>query len=156
MERRRLAAAKLLGRGLSEAEVARRVGVHRQSVNRWAKQLAERGMAGLKHPGRAGRKPRLSRSDLRRIERALKEGPEALGYPTSLWTTERVAHLIEEECGVKYHPGHVWRILKKLGWSCRRPAGGALEQDERAIAQWKKVRWAQAKKTPRGKAERSS
>ncbi len=36
LERRRLEAAKLLARGFPEAEVAQRVGVHRQSVNRWA------------------------------------------------------------------------------------------------------------------------
>jgi transposase len=156
MERRRLRAAKLLGRGIAEAEVARRVGVHRQSVNRWAKQLAEHGAEGLKHPGRAGRKARLGPSDLKRIERSLKRGPEALGYHTSLWTTERVAELIEKECGVRYHPGHVWRILRRLGWSCQRPAGRALERDERAIRHWKKVRWPEVKKTLRKKGERSS
>lgn len=156
LERRRLEAARLLARGVGEAEVARRVGVHRQSVNRWAKQLAEQGRKGLKHPGRAGRKPRLSVGELRRIERALKRGPEALGYGTSLWTTERVAELIERECGVRFHPGHVWRILRQLGWSCQRPVGKARERDEKAIAHWKKVRWPAVKKTPRGKGERSS
>ena len=121
LERRRLQAAQLLGRGLSQAEVARRVGVHRQSVSRWAKQLAEGGKASLKKAGRAGRKPRLSPADLRRVERGLKRGPEALGYATGLWTARRVARLIEQECGVCYHPGHVWRILRDLGWSVQRP-----------------------------------
>lgn len=156
MERRRLEAAKLLRRRVSEAEVARRVGVHRQSVNRWAQQLAEHGTAALKYPGRAGRKPRLGPADLRRIERALKRGPEARGYATSLWTTGRVAALIEQECGVRFHPGHVWRILRQLGWSCQRPVGRARERDEAAIAHWKKVRWPAVKKTPRAKGGRSS
>jgi hypothetical protein len=32
-----------------------------------------------------------------------------------------VAHLIERECGVAYHPGHVWRILRcgDSRWSLR-------------------------------------
>lgn len=156
LERRRLAGARLLARGVSQAEVARRVGVHRQSVNRWAQQLAARGTAGLKHPGRAGRKPRLAGADLRRIERALKRGPEALGYRTNLWTTERVAELIEQECGVRFHPGHVWRILRQLRWSCQRPVGRARERDEQAIRYWKKVRWPQVKKAPCARAEPSS
>ncbi len=46
-------AATLLKQGLSEAEVARRVGVHRQSVNRWSQQLTESGKQGLKQGGRA-------------------------------------------------------------------------------------------------------
>lgn len=156
LESRRLQAAKLLEKGLSQAEVAREVGVHRQSVSRWAKQLTEAGRAGLKKAGRAGRKPRLSRADLRRIERALKRGPEVLGYATSLWTTQRVQKLIEQECGVSFHPAHVWRILQQLGWSCQRPTGRALERDEAAIEHWKKVRWPELKKTPPEKAEPSS
>ena len=148
LERRRMEAGRLLKRGLSEAEVARRVGVHRQSVNRWARQLAESGRAGLKQAGRAGRKPRLSPADLKKIEGGLKRGPEALGYDTSLWTARRVADLIGEECGVRYHPGHVWRILRQLGWSCQRPTGRALERDEEAIRQWKKKRWPAVKKKP--------
>ena len=104
-------AAKLLKQGLSESEVARRAGVHRQSVNRWSRQMAESGKSGL---NKAGRKPRLSRADLKKIESGLKHGPEALGYDTPLWTAWRVAQLIEEECGVRFHPGHVWRILRQL------------------------------------------
>ena len=41
LEKRRLRAARLLEKGLSEAEVARRVGVHRQSVNRWELPTAD-------------------------------------------------------------------------------------------------------------------
>ena len=108
-------AGRLLKRGLSEAEVARRVGVHRQSVNRWAWQLAESGRAGLKQAGRAGRKPRLSPADLKKIEGGLKRGPEALGYDTRLWTARRVAHLIGEACGVTYHPGHVLADIAAVG-----------------------------------------
>ena len=55
LERRRLQAGRLLQRGLSEAEVARRLGVHRQSVNRWAQQWAEGGYAALKRAPRTGR-----------------------------------------------------------------------------------------------------
>ena len=104
--------------------------------------------AGLKQAGRAGRKPRLSPADVKKIEEGLKRGPEDLGYDTSLWTARRVTHLIEEVCGVRYHPGHVWRLLRQLGWSCQRPAGRALERDEEAIRQWKKKRWPELKKSP--------
>lgn len=156
LERRRLEGARLLAQGLAQAEVARRVGVHRQSVNRWARTLAREGRKGLKHPGRAGRKPRLTAADRRQVERALRRGPEAYGYPTDLWTTERVAWLIEHTTGERFHPGHVWRLLRQLEWSCQRPARRARERDEPAIAHWKKVRWPQVKETPRAKGARSS
>jgi transposase len=139
-------AARLLKQGVSQSEVARRLGVHRQSVIRWAGQLAQSGVAGLKKAGRAGRKPRLGPAQLGAIERGLKRGPEALGYTTGLWTAGRVRELIEYETGVRYHEAHVWRILRKLNWSCQRPTGKALERDEQAIRQWKQYRWPQIKK----------
>lgn len=156
LERRRFQAAALLAQGVHQAEVARRVGVHRQSVSRWANQVAASGRAGLKRAGRAGRKPRLSPADLQRVERGLKQGPEALGYRTSLWTAGRVAHLIQRLCGVHYHAAHVWRILRQLGWSCQRPTGRAWERNEAAIRRWKKERWPALKKTPKHKGKRSS
>src|ERR1019366_4882535 len=95
LERRRMKAAELLRQGVSQREVARRLGVHRQSVIRWARRLAHSGEAGLKKAGRAGRKPRLSGAQLKQIEHALKRGPEALGYATGLWTASRVSGLSE-------------------------------------------------------------
>jgi transposase len=141
LEQRRLAAARLLREGLSQAEVARRMGVHRQSVNRWARELEQAGLRGLRKAGRTGRPPKLSAAQLRAVEHALKRGPEALGYQSGLWTAGRMRELIESRTGVRYHEDHVWRILRKLGWTCQRPTGRALERDEEAIRHWKKVGW---------------
>jgi transposase len=156
LEQRRMSAAKWLQRGLSQAAVARQVGVGRSSVNRWAQQLAESGRAGLKQAGRAGRKPRLSAAQLKQIEQQLKRGPEALGYATGLWTAGRVRDLIESECGVRYHAAHVWRILRSLGWSCQRPRGRALECDEQAVAHWQRYRRPQINKKPSASGAPSS
>jgi transposase len=153
LEQRRMKAATLLRKGWSQAAVARELGVSREAVSRWAKVMADQGRPGLKKAGRAGRKPRLDAVDLRRIEQALREGPEAWGYWTGLWTAERVAVVIEQVCGVRYHPGHVWRILRRLGWSCQRPTGRAVERDEKAIRRWKQQRWPELKKTLSEKAE---
>ena len=146
LEQRRLLGARLLRQGVPQADVARRVGVHRQSVSRWVQQLERGGQRALKKAGRAGRRPRLRPEDLRCVERGLKRGPQALGYETSLWTSWRVAHLIEEECGVRYHASQAWRILRQLGWSCQRPVGRALERDEEKIRRWKLQRWPEIKK----------
>lgn len=156
LERRRMIAADLLRKGVREAEVSRQVGVHRQSVNRWATVLKEKGKTGLKKVGRAGRPPKLNDKNFSRLRKELQRGPEALGYETSLWTSGRVAVLIEELFGIRYHEDHVWRILRKLGWSCQRPVGRALERNEEAIRRWKKQRWPALKKKPGRKAKQSS
>ena len=141
LERRRFKALRLLRQGLNQSEVARRVGVVRQSVARWTALDREGGQRALRQVGRAGRKPRLSPRQKSRLEQRLLAGPQRLGYETGLWTSERVADLIKQGFGVRYHPGHVWKILVRLGWSCRRPVGRPLERNEEAKGHWKKVRW---------------
>jgi transposase len=154
LEQRRLKAARLLHQGVHEAEVARRVGVHRQSVNRWARQLDQGGRQAFKRAPSAGRRPKLSASDRQRIVQALQRGPEALGYATGLWTAWRVVDLIERECGVKYSTVHAWRLLRALGWTPQRPAGRALERNEAAIRRWKRQRWPELKKTLKDRDKR--
>src|SRR2546425_4273439 len=39
-----------------------------------------------------------------------------------------------------HHPGHVWRVLRALGWSLQRPGRQSRERDEAAIAGWKRTR----------------
>jgi len=154
LERRRLKAANLFDRGLSQAEVARRLNVHRQSVSRWYQSWQEQGLKALRKAGRAGRRPRLQARQLEQLRQGLQTGPEALGYGTSLWTTWRVADLIERQTGQRFHPGHVWRILRGLGWSCQRPTGRAIQRDEPAIRRWKRQRWPVLKKTRSGNTAR--
>jgi len=68
-------------------------------------------------------------------------------YKTQLWTLPRVAALIEHLTGVHYNPGHVWRVMGSLGFSCQRPERRAIERDEKAIRQWKRVQWPELKKS---------
>jgi transposase len=156
LERRRMVAARLLGQGLSQSQVARQLGVHRQSVSRWARELEQSGEPGLRKAARTGRPAKLDAVQLHELEQALRQGPEASGYANGLWTSRRVRELIEYRMGVRYHEDHVWRILRQLGWSCQRPTGRALERDEQNIRHGKKYRWPQIKKKPSASGARSS
>src|SRR5881396_2101458 len=135
LEARRYEAARLFARGESQAAVARALGATRAAAHRWFHAWQDQGRTALKAAGRAGRKPRLEASQLARVEAALLKGPGAHGFATELWTLPRVATLIERLAHVRYHPGHVWYILRRLGWSLQRPTRQARE------------RWPQVKKT---------
>ena len=148
MEKRRQQAARLFSKGLTAPEVARRLGVARQVGYRWQEAWQKGGSAALASKGRAGRKAKLNPTHTKLLLEALLEGPAAHGYQTQLWTLPRVAELIKELTGVSYHPGHVWRVLGGLGFSCQRPERRAVERDEPAIRQWRKVKWLQIKKKP--------
>src|SRR6266545_289249 len=86
---RRLQAARLFQQGHSQAEVARRLGVARQTASRWHARWLAGGRAGLAGPGRWGRPSRLTDRDWRRVERALLRGAQAHGFDTDLWTLAR-------------------------------------------------------------------
>src|SRR5271155_3211393 len=150
MEERRLQGARLLVEGVSQAEVARELGVKRQSVHEWAKVMAAQGEKGLVRVP-TGRKPRLNSVQLGQLADHLQKGPQAHGYATALWTTERIAKLIYRQFGVRYHRDHVGRLLGHMGWSCQRPAGRARERKEEEIVRWKQVEWPRIKKKPKKK-----
>ena len=156
LEQRRMKAVGLFREDLNNSEIGRRLGVCNQTVSRWRKQHQQGGKSALRKAGRAGRKPLLSAAEEERLVARLLEGPERHGFATPLWTCQRVARLIEGEFGVRYHAGHVWKILHGLNWSPQRPKGRALERDEARIQEWKQVRWPAIKKKPKRKAERSS
>ena len=142
-------AADLFRRHVPPAEIARQVGVCHQIVSEWRTAWRQGGRATLRAAGRAGRRPKLSPRQLAKVERALTKGAQANGYATDLWTVLRVAEVIERLTGVRYHPGHVWYVLRdQLGWSWQRPARRAVERDEAAIQRWVHTRWPQVKKEP--------
>src|SRR5437870_5184498 len=100
LEARRLQAAQLFARGVSQAAVARQLGVTTAAVNHWHQAWRAKGRTGLKAAGRAGRKPQLGPNELRQVERALRAGPEAHGFATALWTLPRVALVLKRLTGV--------------------------------------------------------
>jgi transposase len=146
LERRRLKAAKLLSKGLSQAEVARRVGTSRQSVSQWSATLEQNGKQALKRR-KLGRPPQLSAAQCGELGKMLVAGALAHGFATELWTLSRVARLIEERFGIRYSSGHIWHLLRRLNFSCQKPARRALQRDEAAIERWKPQRWPALKKT---------
>ena len=146
LEAKRRIAGSLLLEGKSRAEVARIVGASWTSVNRWHKAIQRGGidaLAGKAHPGRP---PLLSRSKQKRVLKILERGARKSGFPNDLWTCPRVAQVIERRFGVKYDESHVWRLLRKWGWSCQKPQHRAREQDRAAVEHWRKREWPRLKK----------
>ncbi|GIU75970.1 MAG: hypothetical protein KatS3mg004_3057 [Bryobacteraceae bacterium] len=142
--------------GVPQAQITRELRVARQMVSRWVRQYWEGGRKAMRQAGRPGRPPNLGAAQLRQLEKRLLAGPEAVGYPTPLWTCPRVAEVIEARFGVRYHPGHVWKLLRAMGFSCQRPMGRAVERDEKAVEPWKRKRWPAIQKMPAGRDGRSS
>ena len=146
---RRERAAELFAQGRTQAEVARQLDVSRQSAGRWHAGWQAVGATGLQSRGPTGRRPKVPDAQLEAIERALLEGALADGFPTDVWTLDRIAVVIQGLTGVQLSNPSVWRLLRhRLGWTVQRPQRQAKERDEEAIARWVAHEWPRIKKGP--------
>lgn len=148
LEARRTKAVSLLKQGHSYQAVARLVQSSISSLVRWMQAFRGKGKIGLKPRPTPGRPPQMTPEQKQALIGLLKRGACAAGYRTEMWTTGRVAEQIRQHWGIPYHPGHVWKILIGLGWSCQKPERRALQRNPRKIRQWKQRQWPRIKKSP--------
>lgn len=143
LQKRRESAIKLLKVRKRPTAVARALSASRSSVYRWQHAFKRKGLAGLIAQPIPGRPPDLTPKQKQRLEQLLLKGPLTAGYKTDLWTLRRIARLIKRHFHVTDHPGHVWKVLRALGWSCQKPERRATQRDETAITRWKRYVWPQ-------------
>jgi putative transposase len=120
METRRLAAAKELLAGVTQAQVARRYSVSRTTASRWHRSIVHKGFEGMRRKRATGRPSRLTADQVEGIRRMYFAGALAYGFPTDRWTTARMATAIETHFGIHYDQDHVGRLMHKFGLRERR------------------------------------
>jgi transposase len=140
-EWRRLRALHLKRQGWYQRDIAEALGASEEAVSRWLARARQGGPDALRARPAPGRPPRLSDAQKRLIPEFLWHGPEAYGFRGRVWTRARVAKVIEEEFGVRYHKGHVGRLLQALRWTPQVPVRRALQRDEGAIRRWRDEVW---------------
>jgi transposase len=132
-EERRLAAGRLLRTGrLSQAEIARQMGVSEASVTRWKHRLMQGGMRGLHHRRPPGRPSRLSATQWRQLFRRLRRGAQAAGFETERGTRRRIAQVVEREFGVPYQFRALGPALRARGWRPQQPVPRATSASSRS------------------------
>lgn len=139
-EQRRLAAAEVLLAGeMTQAEIAEEHGVTASAVSKWKSTLNEVGIAGLQSTndeGNQGPDSALGHQHREQLVELLEAGAQAHGWETDLWTSRRVAALIEREFGIDFSPRHCRRILHELGYRPVKPREEAAEKDPEEKQRW--------------------
>jgi transposase len=146
LEERRLAAAGVLRAGrVTQAEIARRMGVSRASVTRWKQRLARAGRRGLRRRPAPGRPSHLRPHQWARLLRRLRGSAVAAGFETERWTLPRIAVVVARTFGVRYHPRSLGPALRARGWSPQVPIARARERDDALVAAWLQRDWPRIK-----------
>jgi transposase len=141
LEWRRFRAWHLKQQGWSRHDIAEALGVSSVSVSRWFARVRAGGTEALRAHPSPGHPPKLSAAQKRLIPEFLWHGAEAYGFRGEVWTCARVAQVIEEEFGVRYHKDSVGRLLKELHWTPQVPIRRAIQRDEGAIQRWRDEVW---------------
>jgi transposase len=124
--------------GLKQVEIARLLGVHKDSVNRWLRAFQQQGKRTLLAKKRGAPRPkRLNATQERWLQRQLVERhPEQLKLPFALWTREALAALIARKYGLKIPLRTLTDYLRRWGFTPQKPAKQAVEQQPEAVQCW--------------------
>ncbi|MGH8067612.1 MAG: winged helix-turn-helix domain-containing protein [Candidatus Entotheonellia bacterium] len=136
LEERRLQAGRLLHAGhLSQAAIARQMGISRTAVSRWTQQVrhSQGNLGDLNKHRVPGRPPRLTPEQWPHLLRVLGRGALQAGFDTDRWTLRRIRAVIRVEFGVAYHAHYLSHRLKTLGGSPQHPAVYARERDDALV-----------------------
>jgi transposase len=148
-EWRRLRAVDLKELGWSQRKIAEVLDVAEETVSHWLARARAGGAQALRGRPASGRPPRLSLAQRHLIPEFLSHGPQAYGFRGHVWTCARVAAVIQEEFGVRYHKDHVRRLLQTLRWTPQMPITRAVQRDEAAIVRWRQETWPQLRRQAR-------
>lgn len=143
---RRLHAILLSHQERTSGEIARLLDAPRSRVSLWLQQYQTHGWEALLEGHRSGRPKELSEGQRSRLDDLIDSGPVAYGFPSGVWTSPMIARVIAEEFDVRYHPGHVRKVLKSMGFSVQRPRRKLAKADPAAQDRWQRYTYPRLKK----------
>lgn len=155
-EGRRLRAWELHLQGWKQKEIAAALGVTQGAVSQWLARARAGGVAELRTRMSPGAPSRLTPAPLVQLPALLARGAPAFGFLGDVWTRTRVVEVIKRAFGVAYHPDHVGRLLRTIGWTVQKPLEQATQRDDAAIAAWREHTWPVIKKKRSRKGAPSS
>jgi transposase len=143
---RRLHAVLLNEQRHSSGEIAHLLEAPRSKVSLWLSQYERHGWEALLEGHRSGRPKELTAAQLAQLDGLIDSGPIAYGFSSGVWTSPMIGRIIEEEFGVRYHPGHVRKVLKAMGFSVQRPRRKLAKADPAEQDRWQRYTYPRLKK----------
>jgi transposase len=151
---RRFHAVILNSEGHTSGEVARVLKAPRSKVSLWLSNYNEYGVEGLLEGHRCGRPGELNETQGQALADIVESGPVAYGFDCGVWTSPRIARVIEEEFGIHYHSGHVRKVLRRMGFSVQRPRRVLARANPAEQDRWRRYDYPRLKKKPGAKSAR--
>ena len=118
----------------SSGEIAHLLKAPRSRVSEWLANYETYGLEGF----RFGRPALLSAAQLGDLTGIVDSGPVAYVCDCGVWTSPMIARVITERFGLGYHPGHVRKLLHRIGFSVQRPRRVLARADAAQKERWQR------------------
>jgi transposase len=155
-EGRRLRALALHEQGWSGNRIAAALGVTAGAVSQWLTRARLGGPEALRTHPPPGPTPKLTKAQRAALPDVLAKGAEAHGFVGDIWTTKRIAVVIRRVFEISYHPAHVSRLMRQIGWTVQKPLVRPTQRDETQVTTWREEEWPALRAKPKRKRVPSS
>jgi transposase len=132
--------------GHTASEIAQSLKIHRSCIPLWIENWNRYREEGLLEGHRPGRPVGLTAAQKEQLQDILDSGPVAYGLETGIWTSPVISRVIADEFDQHYHPGHVRKLLKQLGYSVQRPTTRLVQADQERKKRWVRYTYPRLKK----------
>jgi transposase len=150
---RRMIGVRAVNAGQERAVVAEVLGVHLTTIDKWMSKWHAGGEAALAPKKVRGRPRALTPEREAEVLSWLLRQPAEFGFPSEVWTSQRIADVILEKSDVRMNAGHLRTWLRERGCAPLKPARPAKLRDEAEVAAFVGERFpALEKKSPSGAA----
>jgi len=140
----RIAGLLLLLSGWKSSQVAELFGLTRWSVVKWIHKANQEGTEALWDRDRKGRPSQFDEEMMAKLDEVLSKSPKEYGLSRTRWDGILLVEYLKRNCQIDIHVRHAQRLIRKLGYSLRRPIYRYAQATDRGVKEFGE----ELKKTP--------
>jgi transposase len=140
----RIAAYLLVLTGWKSTQVAELFGLSRWGAVKLVQKANREGLSAIEDHPRPGRPSQFDAKVLKELDEALSKSPQDYGLSRNRWDGVVVAEYLKRFHYIKIQVRHAQRMIKRLGYSLRRPIYRYVQATDEDLARFQE----QEKKTP--------
>lgn len=131
--------------GISQIKISQAVNMTQGRVSQIIKQINDHRGEIIPADYR-GAPTKLSSKQEDELMSIIDQGAIESGFEGEIWTSKRLIVIIKREWGRDYHPHHIPKLLRRLGYSLQKPKKVDVRKDQSKVEQWRSKKIKEIKK----------
>lgn len=108
------------------------------TIHDWLKRFESSGFDQLHDVRQSGKPSRLTKKQLKLLDKILNDSPVKQGFPFVLWTTKLVQYLLLVQFKIEYKLRQIRNIIKEIGFTLQVPRQENRKANKKAQEKFKK------------------